>query len=234
MGDVRDAVGLEHQPRTQLPFGARDLLVGEPLFHNRVDARRARRPRASGSVDALHGGQRNRCRETDPPSPRAIRQRTMRGRARRGWCRAAPCAAAERRESSTTDSCPWRRSAPRRARASGRNPDRSTAGARQASFKYAVVPSRSMRTRRSPICAGSIERVARSERLPPESSPKCASAAPEHIVGIDVTDDDERRVVGDVVPPVVAVQIVATHRPQIVDPADRGMAIRSALGTPSP
>src|SRR6476660_831048 len=38
MGNVRDAVGLEHQPRTQLSFGERDLLVGEPLFHNRGNA----------------------------------------------------------------------------------------------------------------------------------------------------------------------------------------------------
>ncbi len=47
----------------------------------------------------------------------------------------------------------------------------------------------------------------------------------EHVVGLDVADDDERGVVRDVVPPVVAVEIVAGHRPQIVEPADRRVPV---------
>ena len=39
-------------------------------------------------------------------------------------------------------------------------------------------------------------------------------------VGLDVTDDDERGVVGDVVAAVVAVQIVPGHRLEVGDPAD--------------
>ena len=48
----------------------------------------------------------------------------------------------------------------------------------------------------------------------------------QHVLSIDVADDDQRRVAGDVVPPVVAEQIVARHRAQVVDPSNRGMTIR--------
>ena len=39
--------------------------------------------------------------------------------------------------------------------------------------------------------------------------------AAQHIVCVDVTDDDDRRVVRHVIPPVVLVEIVARHRLQI-------------------
>ena len=48
----------------------------------------------------------------------------------------------------------------------------------------------------------------------------------ERLVGVHVADDDQRGVVGDVVAPVVAVQIVARHRLQIGEPADRRVAVR--------
>ena len=53
--------------------------------------------------------------------------------------------------------------------------------------------------------------------------------APQRVVGIHVADDDERRVVRHVVAAVVAVQIVAGHRLQIGEPADRRMPIRMRL-----
>ena len=47
----------------------------------------------------------------------------------------------------------------------------------------------------------------------------------QRLVGIDVADDDQRGVRRDVVAPVVSVQIVARHRLQIRQPADRRMVI---------
>ena len=49
--------------------------------------------------------------------------------------------------------------------------------------------------------------------------------APEDLVGIDIAGDDERGVVRNVEPAIVTVQIVATHGPEIVEPADRGMPV---------
>ena len=52
---------------------------------------------------------------------------------------------------------------------------------------------------------------------------------PQGIVGVDVADDDERGVVGDVVAAVVPVQVVAGHRLQIGQPADGRMPVRVRL-----
>ena len=49
--------------------------------------------------------------------------------------------------------------------------------------------------------------------------------AAKRLGGVHVADNHERRVVGDVVAPVVRVQIVARHRLQIAQPANRGVAI---------
>src|SRR6478735_3063833 len=55
---------------------------------------------------------------------------------------------------------------------------------------------------------------------------KVRLGAPEDVVGLDIPGDDERRVVWNVEPPIVANEIVARHRPQIIDPPDRRMPIR--------
>lgn len=52
---------------------------------------------------------------------------------------------------------------------------------------------------------------------------------PQGLFRHDVADDDERRVVGDVEPPVVPVQVVTGHRLQIREPPDRRMSIRMRL-----
>ena len=80
-------------------------------------------------------------------------------------------------------------------------------------------------TRRSPICAGSAERRARRRRAR-RCLPKCSSARRSTSSGSTSPTTTSVALLGNVVPPVVAVEIVAAHRPQIVDPADRGMAIR--------
>ena len=49
--------------------------------------------------------------------------------------------------------------------------------------------------------------------------------AAERVVGVDVPDDHQRRVVGNVVAAIVAVQIVARHRLQVRQPADRRMTV---------
>ena len=67
----------------------------------------------------------------------------------------------------------------------------------------------------APADAGRRARSARSD----------GSTRAQDFVGVDVADDDQRRVVGDVVAPVVAVQIVARHRLEIAQPADRRMAV---------
>src|SRR6185503_11226100 len=47
----------------------------------------------------------------------------------------------------------------------------------------------------------------------------------QHVVGVDVADDDHGGVVGNVVPTVVLIKIVTAHRPEVGQPANRGMAI---------
>ena len=49
--------------------------------------------------------------------------------------------------------------------------------------------------------------------------------APQHIIGLHVSDDDEGGVVGDVIAPVVAVKVVARHRFEIGLPSDGGMPV---------
>ncbi len=49
---------------------------------------------------------------------------------------------------------------------------------------------------------------------------------PQHVVGIHVAHDDERRVVRDVEAAIVAVEVVARHRPEIPEPPDRRMPVR--------
>ncbi len=53
--------------------------------------------------------------------------------------------------------------------------------------------------------------------------------APQRCVRIDVADDHQRGVVGHVVAAVIPVQVVAGHRLQIGQPADRRMAVRMRL-----
>ena len=48
---------------------------------------------------------------------------------------------------------------------------------------------------------------------------------PQHLVGLHVTDDDQRRVAGNVEPPVMRVEVVARHRLEVVQPADRRMTV---------
>ena len=51
----------------------------------------------------------------------------------------------------------------------------------------------------------------------------------DRVVGVHVADDDERRVVGDVVAAVVAVEVVARHPLQVAQPADGRMAVGMGL-----
>ena len=53
--------------------------------------------------------------------------------------------------------------------------------------------------------------------------------ATEDVIGVDVADDDDGRVVGNIVTPVVLVQIVTRHRLQIRKPADCRVPIRMHL-----
>ena len=61
---------------------------------------------------------------------------------------------------------------------------------------------------------------------------KMTLGAAHHIVGVHVTDDDQRGIVRDVEPAVVAVQIVARHRsedPRAIRSSDAGMDARGTL-----
>src|SRR5262249_31684981 len=49
--------------------------------------------------------------------------------------------------------------------------------------------------------------------------------APQYIIRLDIADHHERGIAGYVVPTVVAEQIVPRHRTQILEPANRRMAI---------
>ena len=60
----------------------------------------------------------------------------------------------------------------------------------------------------------------RDGSVPPGIAPEMPGRPREDVVGLDVAHDHERGVVRDVVQAVVAVEIVSSHRPQIVEPAD--------------
>ena len=72
---------------------------------------------------------------------------------------------------------------------------------------------------------GSAGARAAPAAAPPAIVPKCVSRAAQDVIGVHVADNHQRGVPGNVVLAVVTVQIVAGHRPEIVDPADRRMAV---------
>ena len=214
------------EPRAQLP------LARAPLHpRSRRASRRARSRRAAASSSAGSGTPSIAVKRQRVEKRLARRQqRAGDGRgeppSRRAPYRAARAAAAARRESSTRCSAPSRRSSAASSTSIGKKSSSRAAGACHANFRYAVVPSRSSSTRRSPICGGSAATRPGRRRAPANRRRNARSARRSTSSRLDVADHDERRVVGNVVAAVVAVQIVARHRPQIVDPADRRMAVR--------
>ena len=182
-----------------------------------------------GERRAVGGRRRQRVEERLLGRQQRAETPTTRGRARPARDTAARCAAAAARGSSTTGSRPSRRSAPRRGPAAGRKSGRSPPARDTPTFRYAVVPSLSNRQRGARrVCSGSTVRM-RAGGVAGWNAAEVVLDAAQRLVGVDVADDDERRVVGDVVAAVVAVQIVARHRLQIRQPADRRMAVRMRL-----
>ena len=164
--DVGDAVGLEHQPRPQLRFGARELRVGDAPASATRSSSSSAAASSVGQRDALQSRSATRCRETAPRVGSSDRRHGRREAAldeRVIQPRAA--LRRRRRESWTTGSRPWRRSAPRRAPAAERNPGRSPpARDTRPSGTPSCLRARCV-TRRSPVCSGSTVERSRRRRL---------------------------------------------------------------------
>ncbi len=70
---------------------------------------------------------------------------------------------------------------------------------------------------------------ARTGTVPGENRPEVMRREPDHLGGIDVAGNDQRRVVGHVVAAVVSVEILPSHPLEIAQPADRRMTVGMSL-----
>ena len=192
--DVRDAVGLEDEPGPQLPFRARDFVLGQARLPARVRSPASRPLRARRSGTPSHGRERRRCRETarasaaasrPPRTPARCSTSAVYSRARRcgGAPRKldqmfspfAPVSAASSTSIGKKSSSRGRRRMPRELQV-GRRPLtlEQRRGARRSA---AAPPAASLRRRRAAVDLSEM-------RLGP----------PQHVVRVHVADDDERGV----------------------------------------
>ena len=223
MRDVRDAVGLEHESSAQLTPGAGGLLFGHAALPNAVE-RLERRRFERREADALHG------RHRDGVEERLGRRHEHTGHVR--GQRALDEAGVE------PGLALWRRAAKARPEI---HPLRAGQDRVEDEHRKEVRVGRRRRVpgqlqvggRAGPLDDHAPlaelrrldERRARRLRARRNGPERPADSA-QHVVGIHVAGDDERGVVRNVVAAVVAVEIVARHRAQVRQPADRRVPIR--------
>jgi hypothetical protein len=225
MGDVRAAVGLEHEPGTELmlrtiEFGRRDA-VGPHVLE-----------RINGS--SLHGVERHAITRRDRDG---IQERVL-GRDEH---------TEDGGRQPAFDKCPVETRVPLR-RVPVRRPEVDTLRPREHRIEH---------QHREEIGVGRLGRVigqfqiggrplfldgdaplaelCRFDGANPRwiragrDLPKVPLDAAQDVIGIHVADDHQRCVVGNVVLPVMPVQVVAGHRLEVAQPPDGGVPVRVGL-----
>ena len=223
MRDVRHAVILEHQSRAQLALRPGDLVRTDALVPDALDFGE-RRGLHGVERHAFHGGERQRVEK------RLSGRHDPTGHGRRE---------AAFDERGVEPRLPLRR------RHAGARPEIQPLRARQDAVEHEqrkeVLAGCGRRVKRQLDVAGHAFAFDRDAALPglrrfDDADPRGLDArrnrreivlgASQHLVRVDVPDDDERGVVRNVEPPVMGVEVVARDRAQVVEPSDGRMPIR--------